>query len=252
MAKIISLVNQKGGVGKSTTAINVAAFLASRGKYVLLVDADPQANATSGLGFDPEKLELSLYHSLLNQVYPEELIKKTNLFGYDLLPSNPDLAGVNVELVNMPQREFQLYNLLRRIRTHYDYILIDCPPSLGLLTINGLAAADEIIIPIQCEYYALEGLGQLLKTIDLIKTNLGRDLKIMGAVLTMYDKRNRLARLVMKEVQRYFPGRVFGAVVPRCIRLAEAPSYGKTILEYALNSAGAKAYRQLAEEILKI
>lgn len=252
MAKIISLVNQKGGVGKSTTAVNLAAFLAAMGKYVLLVDMDPQANATSGLGIDGLKIEKGLYDSLVGQIYPEEIITKTNLFGYDLIPATADLAGANIDLVNLPNREFRLNNILQRIRTNYDYILIDCPPSLGLLTINGLTAAEEVIIPIQCEYYALEGLGQLLKTIDLVKKNLGKDLKIMGVLLTMYDKRNRLARQIVKEVQLHFPGRVFNAIIPRCIRLAESPSHSKTILQYDPNSQGAKAYRQLAEEIIKL
>jgi len=252
MAKIIGVVNQKGGTGKTTTATNLAAFLAALGKYVLLVDLDPQANATSGLGFEPESIEKNLYHSLSEQLFPEEVIKKTNLFGYDLMPSSNDLAGAAVELVNLPEREFRLYNLLHRVRTNYDYILIDCPPSLGLLTINGLTAADEILVPVQCEYYALEGLGQLLKTVNLIQDNLGRDLRIKGALLTMYDKRNKLARQVAKEIRQHFPGYVFEAVIPRCIRLAEAPSFGKTIFQYDPVSLGGKAYRQLAEEVIKL
>lgn len=252
MAKIISLVNQKGGVGKSTTAVNLAAFLAAMGKYILLVDMDPQANATSGLGIDSAELKLSLYDSLIGQIVPEDVIRKTGYLGYDILPSSAELAGANVELVNLSEREFRLNRLLQRIRTNYDYILIDCPPSLGLLTINGLTAADEVIIPIQCEYYALEGLGQLLKTIELIRQNLGKNLKVLGVLLTMYDKRNRLARQIVREIYQHFPGRVFEAVIPRCIRLAEAPSHGKTILQYDSRSAGAKAYRQLAEEIIKI
>ena len=252
MAKIISLVNQKGGVGKSTTSINLAAFLSAMGKYVLLVDIDPQANATSGLGIDTSSAKLNLYDSLIGRASSEAIIRKTGLFGYEIIPSSADLAGANVDLVNLPDREFRLERILRRVRTNYDYILIDCPPSLGLLTINGLVAADEVIIPVQCEYYALEGLGQLLKTIDLIKNNLGKDLKVMGLLLTMYDKRNRLSRQIYKEVYQHFPGRVFDAIIPRCVRLAEAPSYGKTILQYDPKSAGGKAYKQLAEEIIKI
>lgn len=252
MAKIISIVNQKGGTGKTTTSTNLAAFLAALGKYVLLVDLDPQANATSGLGFSPESLEKSLYHTMAGEMYPEQVVKKTNLFGYDLMPSSGDLAGMAVELVNLPEREFKLDETLHRVRTNYDYILIDCPPSLGLLTINGLTAADEIIVPVQTEYYALEGLGQLLKTVNLIQDNLGRDLRIKGALLTMYDKRNKLARQVVKEIRMHFPGYVFDSVIPRCIRLAEAPSFGKTIFQYDMMSPGGKAYRQLAEEIIKL
>ena len=210
MAKVISFVNQKGGVGKTTSAINLAAYLAALGKYILLVDLDPQANATSGLGFEPESLEQSLYHSLIGQVYPSALIKKTNLFGYELIPASGDLAGAAVELVPMAEREFKLFNLLSDVRKNYDYVIIDSPPSLGLLTINGLVAADEIIIPVQTEYYALEGLGQLLKTVNLIQENLGRDLKIKGALLTMYDRRNKLSRQVAKEVRLHFPGYEIG------------------------------------------
>ncbi len=252
MAKIISVVNQKGGTGKTTTATNLAAFLAALGKYVLVVDLDPQANATSGLGFEPEALEKNLYHTLVDDLLPEDVIRKTNLFGYDLIPAGGDLAGAAIELVNLPEREFRLYNLLHRVRTNYDYIIIDCPPSLGLLTINGLTAADEIIVPVQCEYYALEGLGQLLKTVNLIQDNLGRDLKIKGALLTMHDKRNKLSRQVAKEIRLHFPGYVFGAEIPRCVRLAEAPSFGKTIFQYEPNSLGGNAYRQLAQEIINL
>jgi chromosome partitioning protein len=252
MAKIIGIVNQKGGTGKTTTATNLAAFLAALGKYVLLVDLDPQANATSGLGFEPEAMEKNLYHSLVEEMYPEDIVRKTNLFGYDLIPSGSDLAGAAIELVGLAEREFKLYNLLHRIRTNYDYILVDCPPSLGLLTINGLTASDEILVPVQSEYYALEGLGQLLKTVNLIQDNLGRDLRIKGALLTMFDKRNKLARQVAKEIRRHFPGYVFDTVIPRCVRLAEAPSFGKTIFQYEPTSLGGKAYRQLAEEIIKL
>lgn len=252
MAQIISICSQKGGVGKSTTSVNLLSYLAAMGKYVLLVDLDPQANATSGVGVNPEKTPLSLYHSLIGGILPEETIRKTELFGYDLIPSSPDLAGAHIELVSLPNREFQLYEILRRVRTNYDYILIDCPPSLGLLTINGLVAADEVIIPVQCEYYALEGLGQLLRTVELIKENLGRHLKVKGALLTMYDRRNKLSRQVRKEVERNFPGYVFESIIPRCVKLAEAPSFGKTILQYDPHSRGAKAYQQLAQEILKL
>ena len=252
MAQIIGLVNQKGGVSKTTTAINLAGYLAALGKYVLLVDIDPQANATSGIGMDPQTVPLNLYHSLIGGILPEETIRKTSLFGYDILPSNSDLAGATIELVNIPNREFKLYELLRHVRTNYDYILIDCPPSLGLLTINGLVAADEVIIPVQCEYYALEGLGQLLKTIELVQDNLGSPIKIKGALLTMYDKRNRLSRQVRKEMDRNFAGYVFESIIPRCVKLAEAPSFGKTIIQYNPRSKGARAYQNLAKEIINI
>jgi chromosome partitioning protein len=252
MAQIIGLVNQKGGVSKTTTGINLCAYLAAMGKYVLLVDIDPQANASSGIGVDPQTVPLNLYHSLIGGLLPEEVIRQTGLFGYDIMPSASDLAGATVELVSMPNREFKLYELLRRIRTNYDYILIDCPPSLGLLTINGLVAADEVIIPVQCEYYALEGLGQLLKTIELVQENLSSPIKIKGALLTMYDRRNRLSRQVRKEMERNFAGHVFETIVPRCVRLAEAPSFGQPIIQYDPHSKGAKAYRQLAEEIINL
>jgi len=252
MAKIIGLVNQKGGVSKTTTAINLGVYLAALGKYVLLVDVDPQANATSGLGIEPRNVSLSLYHSLAGGLLPEEVVKKTGILGYDVIPSSSDLAGATIELVSAANREFKLYELLRRIRTNYDYILIDCPPSLGLLTINGLVAADEVIIPVQCEYFALEGLGQLLKTIELVQENLDSPIKIKGALLTMYDRRNRLARQVKKEVERNFPAYVFETVIPRCIRLAEAPGFGQTILQYDPRSRGARAYYQLAKEIIQL
>ena len=252
MARILGLVNQKGGVSKTTTAINLAGYLAALGKYVLLVDIDPQANATSGIGFDTRALPLSLYHSLIGGLLPEEIIRKTKLFGYDVLPSSADLAGATIELVNMPDREFKLYELLRDIRTNYDYILIDCPPSLGLLTINGLVAADEVIIPVQCEYYALEGLGQLLRTIELVQDNLSSLTKVKGALLTMYDRRNRLSRQVKKEMERNFGGYIFESIIPRCVKLAEAPSFGQAIIQYSPHSKGAKAYQRLAREIINL
>jgi chromosome partitioning protein len=252
MAKIISLVNQKGGVGKTTTAVNLSASLAGAGKFVLLVDLDPQANATSGLGVDPRSIEKSLYHSMVLGDHPSQHIIKLNTFGHSLLPSNRDLAGATVELVNLENREYRLYNVLRHIRTEYDYIIIDSPPSLGPLTINGLVASDEVIIPVQCEYYALEGLSQLLETINLVKDNLQPDLKVMGALLTMFDRRNRLSYQVVREVKDHFPGRVFEAVIPRSVRLAEAPSFGKSIFDFDLFSRGAKSYKNLAAEILRL
>src|SRR3990167_9247910 len=250
MARVIAFINAKGGVGKTTTSINLGAYLAAFGKYVLLVDLDPQANATVGLGIDWRGLSHNLYHSLADIVQPEHIIKKTGLFGYDILPSAPDLAGASVALVNMERREWRLYELLRKIRTNYDYILVASPPSLGLLTLNGLVAADEVLIPVQCEYYALEGLGQLLHTINLVQNNLKPNLNILGAVLTMYDGRNRLSEAVFNELYQYFPRRIFRSVIPRSITLAEAPSYGQTILEYDPDSRGARAYERLAREII--
>ena len=250
MAKIISLVNQKGGVGKTTTAINLATYLASLGKFVLLVDLDPQGNASSGLGIDTRKLQKNLYHSMIIGHHPNEVIVKAENFGHHVLPASQDLAGANIELVHLDNREFKLYDVLRQIRTDYDYIIIDSPPSLGLLTINGLVASDEVLIPVQTEYFALEGLGQLLNTIDLVRQNLQPELKIMGAILTMYDKRNRLSRQVIREVRDHFPGHVFDSVIPRSVRLAEAPSFGKSILSFDAFSKGARAYKNLAREII--
>ncbi len=250
MARIIALVNQKGGVGKTTTAVNLATYLNSAGKKVLLVDLDPQGNASSGLGVDTQGLKKSLYDSLVSKIHPKEIIVNINTEGLDLLPSNQELSGAAVELVGVKDREFQLKKVLNQIKDDYDFVIIDSPPSLGLLTINGLVASSEVVIPVQTEYFALEGLGQLLNTIDLVKENLKPDLDITGIVLTMYDKRNRLARQVVKEVKKYFPENVFNAVIPRTVRLAEAPSFGKSILHFDRFNKGAQAYRQLAEEVI--
>lgn len=252
MAKIISLVNQKGGVGKTTSAINLATYLAAAGKFVLLVDLDPQGNASSGLGIDIRQVEKSLYHSMILGEHPSKIILKTETLGHDIIPASQDLAGAGIELVHMDNREFRLYNVLREIRTNYDYIIIDSPPSLGLLTINGLVASDEIIIPVQTEYFALEGLSQLLNTISLVKENLQPNLKVMGAILTMYDKRNRLSRQVIKEVRDHFPGHVFDSIIPRSVRLAEAPGFGKSILNFDAFSKGARAYKNMAREIIEM
>ena len=252
MARIIAIFNQKGGVGKTTTSCSLASYLAAMGKYVLLVDLDPQANATSGLGVKLEDDHVNLYHAIVSNEEPGAIIRKTSLFGFDVLPSAPSLAGATVELVGMEEREFKLKHALNKIRTNYDYILIDSPPSLGLLTINGLAAAEQVIIPVQCEYYALEGLTQLFKTVEMVRTSLNPQLKILGVLLTMYDKRNKLANEIVAEVKKNFPGHVFETIIPRSVSLAEAPGFGKTILQFDERSKGAQAYKELAEEILKI
>lgn len=252
MATTIAFCNQKGGVGKTTTAVNVASYLAYHGKRVLLVDLDPQANATSGLGIYSENVVMSLYNFLTGEAQAHEVILNSGIENLDVIPGSADLAGAAVELVSEPNREFKLKSILSEVSNYYDFIILDCPPSLGILTINGLVAADKVIIPVQCEYYALEGLSQLLKTIDLIKENVIPTLSVMGAVLTMHDRRNKLSAAVMKEVRRNFPGHVFEAVVPRAVSLAEAPSYGKPISHYNSWSKGARAYKNLAIEIIKI
>ncbi|PLX21047.1 chromosome partitioning protein ParA [Candidatus Parcubacteria bacterium] len=250
MGKVISVVNQKGGVGKTTTSVNLGAYLAHLGKHVLIVDIDPQANATSGIGIDHKELEHGVYEALIGHKSMREVLKRTVIDRFLVAPATSALAGAGVEMVSMDEREFVLQNLLDQLKDDFDYIIIDGPPSLGLLTINSLVAADEIIIPIQSEYYALEGLGQLLETISLVKDNLKPDLNIMGAVVTMFDKRNKLSALVLDELKNHFPNKVFNTVIPRSVRLAEAPSYGKTIMHYDANSRGGKAYEMLAQEII--
>jgi len=252
MARIITLCNQKGGVGKSTSAQNLSVFLAALGKKVLLVDFDPQANTTSGLGLNPRKIEKSIYHALIGKIPAGDVVKKTGILAVDILPASPALAGATVELVDMRSREYKLKEILEPLRRKYDFMIIDSPPSLGLLTINALTASQKVVIPVQCEYYALEGLADLLRTIQLVNSNLKTRIAILGALLTMYDRKSRLHRAVAKEIRRKFPGYVFEAVIPRNISLAEAPSFGKTILQYDPYSHGAKAYRQLAEEILRL
>ncbi|MCC6405219.1 MAG: ParA family protein [Candidatus Yanofskybacteria bacterium] len=252
MARVIAVCNQKGGVGKTTTSVNLGAYLAARGKYVLLVDLDSQANATLGLGLETHPTAQNVYHSLVSDTNPISIVRKTPIYGYDILPAAQSLAGATVELVSMQEREYRLRRALNQLRTNYDYILIDCPPSLGLLTINALAAADRVIIPVQCEYYALEGLGQLMRTIDLVRGGLNPDLGVMGVVLTMYDKRNQLSRQVVNEVMHNFPGRVFESVVPRGVSVAESPSFGKTILQHDPGSKAALAYDRLAQEIIRL
>lgn len=252
MAKIISVVNQKGGVGKTTTSVNLAAYLAAQGQFVLLIDLDPQGNATAGLGFRREDIEESLYDALIGTKSLREVVRNTAHEGLRLVPAAPNLAGANVELVNEPEREYRLQRIVEEAKHAYDYVVIDSPPSLGLLTINGLVAADEVLIPVQAEYYALEGLGQLLETIRLIQEHIKPELKIAGALLTMYDGRNSLSQDVWQELYRYFPNTIFRSVIPRTVRLAEAPSYGQSILAYDPEGKGAKAYERLAREMLAL
>lgn len=252
MGKIISIVNQKGGVGKTTTAVNLGAYLSHLGRQILLVDIDPQANATSGIGIDHKNLEHGVYEALIGEKPIFEVIKRTLQDGFKVAPSTLSLAGAGIELVGMEDREYKLAQVLTKIKDEFDYIIVDGPPSLGLLTVNSLVAADEILIPVQSEYYALEGLGQLLETISLVQNNLKPELGIMGAVITMYDRRNRLSDSVMRELYQYFPNRVFRSIIPRSVRLAEAPSYGRSILHYDPRSKGGKAYERLAREVLDL
>lgn len=252
MAKVIAVVNQKGGVGKTTTAVNLGAYLAEHGKYVLLVDLDPQANATAGLGIDYQNLGRGVYEAISGEFLLREVLQPTSHLGYRVAPATPSLVGANVELVGLEKREFRLAEALLEVRSDYDIILIDCPPSLGLLTVNGLVAADYILIPIQAEYYALEGLGQLINTINLVQENLKPELSILGAVITMFDKRLRLTDEVMQELYKYFPDKIFRTVIPRNVRLTEAPSHGKSILHYDPYSKGGRAYQKLAREVLEI
>ncbi len=252
MSKILAIVNQKGGVGKTTTAVNVSAYLAQLGKQVLLVDVDPQANATSGLGIDNRNLEAGIYESLIGLKDLSSVIKRTVQSGLKIAPATISLAGAGVEMVNLDNREFRLASILEDIKDDFDYIIIDGPPSLGLLTINSLVAADEVLIPIQSEYYALEGLSQLLETISLVQNNLKPSLGIMGAIITMFDRRNKLSESVMSELYQYFPNKIFRSVIPRNVRLAEAPSYGRSILHYDPKSKGGRAYQGLAKEIISL
>ena len=251
MSKVISVANQKGGVGKTTTAINLSTILAKKGKKVLLIDADPQGNATSGLGVDKYE-QVSVYDVLINDVDLKKALKETIVKNLYLCPSNINLAGAEVELVSMMSREHRLKEKIDTEKDKYDYIIIDCPPSLGLITLNAFAASDSVLIPVQCEYYALEGLGQLLNTINLVKKHLNKDLIIEGALLTMFDARTNLSNQVVKEVNKFFDNKVYTSVIPRNVKLSEAPSYGMPITVYDPKSKGAKSYEKFVREFIQI
>ena len=250
MGKVVAIANQKGGVGKTTTSINLSSILAKKGKKVLLIDTDPQGNATSGLGIDKD-LEYSVYDVIVNDVQIEDVIKNTKNKNLKVCPSTINLAGAEVELVSMISREQRLKEKLDLIKDQFDYVIIDCPPSLGLITLNTFTAADSVLIPIQCEFYALEGLGQLINTIEIVKKHLNKNLKIEGALLTMYDARTNLSNQVVKEVKKYFGENVYKTVIPRNVKLSEAPSYGMSITEYDSHSKGARSYDKLTKEFLK-
>lgn len=251
MGRIITICNQKGGTGKTTSAINVSSCLALSQKKVLLIDLDPQANTTSGLGLDKHNIQKSTYHVLLEELEIQEILQPTAISNLWLAPSNLDLTGAEVELVSMLGREYRLKKALQKEKDNFDFILVDSPPSLGLLTINGLCAADSVLIPVQCEYYALEGLTQLVNTIKLVKDNLNPELEIEGVLLTMADLRTNLAKEVIQEVKNYFPDKVYQTIIPRNVRLTEAPSFGKPIALYDKESIGAQKYAELSQEILR-
>ena len=251
MGKIIAIANQKGGVGKTTTSINLAASLAVLEKKVLIIDADPQANATSGSGFDAKNIKTSIYECLIEETNPNDIILNSDIEGFDLLPSHIDLVGAEIEMLNMPNREKMLKAVVAKIENNYDYILIDCSPSLGLITVNALTAADSVIIPVQCEYFALEGLGKLLNTIKIIQSRLNPQLEIEGFVLTMYDSRLRLSNQVVEEVRRHFQQMVFDTIIQRNVKVSEAPSFGKPVIMYDAESKGTLNYLNMARELLQ-
>ncbi len=251
MGKIIAIANQKGGVGKTTTAINLAASLAALEYEILLVDADPQANSTSGLGFDVKNIRAGLYEMLVKQEEPANIILSSEVDHLDVLPSHIDLVGAEIEMLDIPNREQILGLMLQQVVNKYDFVILDCSPSLGLITVNALTAADSVLIPVQCEYFALEGLGKLLNTIRIVQSNLNKGLDIEGFLLTMYDKRNNLSHQIVEEVRKHFEDMVFDTIVVRNIKLGEAPSFGQSILSYDANSKGADNYLALARELLQ-
>lgn len=251
MGKIIAIANQKGGVGKTTSSINLAASLAVLEYRTLLVDADPQANSTSGLGFDPRTIKSSIYECIVNGLPADEAIQETETPNLDLLPAHIDLVGAEIEMINLHEREYKMAQVLNQVQDRYDFIIIDCSPSLGLITINALSAADSVIIPVQCEYFALEGLGKLLNTIKIVQNRLNTKLEIEGILLTMYDARLRLANQVVEEVRSHFSGLVFDTIIQRNTRLSEAPSFGVSVIMHDANSKGAINYLNLARELLQ-
>ncbi|HPA71558.1 MAG: ParA family protein [Spirochaetes bacterium] len=251
MGRIISVSNQKGGVGKTTTTINIAAFLAEKGKRVLIVDIDPQANSGYGLGVNVEETESTVYEVLIGEIPVREAVYRTNIENLFIVPSNIHLSGAQVDLLDTEHKEFILRNALKPLKDEYDFIFIDCPPSLGILTLNSLVAADTVLIPLQCEYYALEGLSQLLKIISMVQENLNRNLRIEGVVLTMYDSRTNLSQQVVSDIREFFKEKVFNTIIPRNVKLSEAPSFGKPIGLYDRHCVGSETYEKLALEVLR-